>query len=89
MVNYPLGHMATMLAASRYIGEYRKLMDEPKETDAEKSNAVLASTYLLGLYDMAMLCHGVSNGESAADHLRRIDAKVMGFKAGQYAEGGE
>ena len=89
MTNYSLGHMATMHAASRYIGEYRKLMSEPKETDEDKMGAVLASTYLMGLYDMALLCHGVSQGDNAADHLRRIDAKVMGFEAGQYADGGE
>ena len=84
-----MGHMAILLAGSRYMNEMKELSNIAESGEITKADAVLTSTYLLGLIDMATLYLGVRNDKDLASHLRRIDAKVMGFKSGSFADSGD
>lgn len=84
-----MGHMAILLAGSRYMNEMKELASCVNSGDVTKADAVLTSTYLLGLVDMATLYLGVMDDKDLASRLRRIDAKVVGFKSGNFADSGD
>lgn len=81
-----MGHMAILLAGSRYMSEMKELASSVNSGDVTKADAVLTSTYLLGLVDMATLYLGVRNDKDLANQIRRIDAKLEGFKSGNFAD---
>lgn len=82
--NYPLGNMAITLASARYLAELKKVAKEAEESGKTGLNELLASTYLRGLYDMACLYQGVVLGDDLAEHLTRIDLRVMNYEKGGY-----
>lgn len=87
--NYALGNMAVSLAGSRYLGELKRLISESEKSDSVTLSNLLASTYLRGVYDMACLYLGTTNGDDLADHLKRIDARVMTYESGGYEDGAD
>lgn len=87
--NYALGNMAVSLAGSRYLGELKRLIGKHEEEGSPTLDDVLASTYLRGIYDMACLYLGTTNGDDLADHLKRIDARVMTYESGGYEDGAD
>jgi len=84
--NYSLGNMATTLAGKRYLGELQRIAKSVEETGGADFNSVLATTYLRGLYDMACLHIGVTNGDDLSTHLKQIDARVMSYENGGYED---
>lgn len=87
--NYSLGNMAVSLSGSRYLGELQRITKQAQDSDSVSLNDVLASTYLRGLHDMACLYLGVTSGDNLADHLKRIDARIMSYETGGFEDGAD
>lgn len=86
MANYSMGHMAVMLAWTRYVSQMKNLPDEVSSGDVNQGNAVLAATYLMGLSDMANLYLDAVESESATKSIDFIDSKLADLKAGRYPD---
>lgn len=88
---YSLGHFAVLLGGDRYVAKAKEMAKLSAEcgSDEERHNLLQAMSYMSGVIDMACLYLGVTNGDSAADHLRHIDNKIAGILDGTYGTEGD
>ena len=84
--DYAKAHVTMMTCAARYNDRAMSVFDG--ESD-DRWGRVLASTYLMGVIDMARLYLSVVDGGDIAPHVGEIDARIDGYLDGSYRGDGE